>query len=115
MNNMQLTNSTLTGDISFSQPQPSNHDRILPSQIWQEGRKRNETHRLVIVLEVNKERVVIRNILSEVITKVFRERFIRGKTGYFYVANLPDINGMFIKYSKNLHDILQRTNLALGT
>jgi len=116
---MITTNSTLTGNISFSQPQPTNYDHILPGQIWQECRQRDNKqyhhpHRVVLVLEVNEERVVIQNLLTGVKTRVLRHRFNRGQTGYHFVANLSDINGLMIKHSKNLHEILQRTILALS-
>jgi len=116
---MTLTNNTSTGNISFSQPQQTNHDPILPGQIWQEGRDRSKTighspHRVVLVLEVNEVKVVIQNILTGKKTKVLRHKFNRGTTGYHFVASLSDVNGLLIKHSKNLHEILRRTILAIS-
>ena len=101
---MTLTNNTSTGNISFSQPQPSKHDLIHPGQIWQEGRARKQTRRhqaqrVVLVLEVNEERVVIQNLLTGVKTRVLHHRFNRGQTGYHFVANLPDVVDKFIIHS----------------
>jgi hypothetical protein len=82
---------------SLSATQPKVTD-ILPGQIWRDGHC-NHPNRLLLVLD-SQYYIVCQNLQTGIIRSVRREQFNRGKTGFFFAANLSDILDMFLKYNQ---------------
>jgi hypothetical protein len=72
---------------------------ILPGQIWRDGHL-NHSNRLLLVLDSKSNRIVCQNLQTGIIRSVRREQFNRGRTGFFFAANLSGIIDMFQNYNQ---------------
>jgi hypothetical protein len=91
-----INNSNIkVNSLPSTQPHDTN---ILPGQIWRDGHC-NHPNRLLLVLD-SQYYIVCQNLQTGRIRSVRPEQFNRGRTGFFFAANLSDILDMFQNYNQ---------------
>src|SRR5262245_45582820 len=66
----------------------------VPGQIWRDGNP-GHNNRLLLVVEVNNEKVVLQSFANKELLSVGKEEFNRRGAGYSYEGNLPDISEVY--------------------
>jgi hypothetical protein len=97
-NNTVSENRNLT---LLSQPQSVN---IRPGQIWRDGNK-NRQGRYLLVNQVGTDSAAVQDLSTGKTSKVRKEQFNRGRTGFFYECESKQMFNRF-KDIIQLHKIL---------
>lgn len=88
---------------------------ICRGQIWRDQHSSKREDRLVLILNLNGDRITCQSLKDRKVRDIRREQFGRGRTGYEYVADVQALNQMMQQELKRSPEqIVGLTDLQKG-